>query len=63
MQPDSTKSDSQKTKDKASGVFQQAKDTVTDTFSGDNSKFCCGTSSAGWQRESKVLITTMTGKQ
>jgi hypothetical protein len=63
MQPDSMKSDSQKAGDKGQGMFQQAKDTVTDTFSGDNSKFCCGTSSAGWQRESKVLITTMTGKQ
>jgi hypothetical protein len=35
------KSDSQKAGDKGQSMFQQAKDTVSDTFSGDNSKFYC----------------------
>ncbi|KAI4762713.1 hypothetical protein E4T52_05238 [Aureobasidium sp. EXF-3400] len=39
MQPDSMKSDSQKAGDKGQSMFQQAKDTVSDTFSGDKSKF------------------------
>ena len=40
MQPDSMKSDSQKAGDKGQSMFQQAKDTVSDTFSGDKSEFC-----------------------
>lgn len=41
MQPDSMKSDSQKAGDKGQSMFQQAKDTVSDTFSSDHhSKFC-----------------------
>jgi hypothetical protein len=41
MQPDSMKSDSQKAGDKGQSMFQQAKDTVSDTFSSDNSKCYC----------------------
>jgi hypothetical protein len=44
MQPDSMKSDSQKAGDKGQSMFQQAKDTVSDTFSGDKSKFWSGMS-------------------
>lgn len=40
MQPDSMKSDSQKAGDKGQSMFQQAKDTVSDTFSSDHSKSC-----------------------
>ncbi|KAH0294834.1 hypothetical protein M436DRAFT_82121 [Aureobasidium namibiae CBS 147.97] len=36
MQPDSMKSDSQKAGDKGQSMFQQAKDTVSDTFSSDH---------------------------
>lgn len=39
MQPDSMKSGSQKAGDKSSSMYEQTKDAVSNTFSGDNSRF------------------------